>query len=84
MTAELSLSQLILTTTPRFSFSQTNKHQWYQIKIKTLANTSVLSKSSEYEYMRIHTLHDLSICSVIFNVLRVVLYGYTSYTGSEF
>ena len=40
VTAELSLSQLILTTNTRFSFSQTNKHQWSQMKIKTLSNSS--------------------------------------------
>ena len=84
MTAELSLSQLILTTTPGFSFYQTNKHRRSQIKIKTLSNTSALSNSSECEYTHIHTLHDLSIHRVISNALNVVLRGYTSYTGSEF
>lgn len=58
MTAELPLSELVLITTPGFSFSQTNKHQWSQIKIKTLSNTSALSNSSEYEYTHIHILHD--------------------------
>lgn len=56
-----------------------------------LKQTSVVSNKNKsfkqyisFNGMHIHTLHHLSICSVIFNVLNVVLYSYTSCTVSEF